>query len=185
MRAIAANIAYRAVRNRGTVGGSLGHADPAADWVSGLAALGARLTLRSRAGARIVYAENFIVGALESVLRPDEIIETIHVPARPSSAHWSYVKSCRKTGEFAHAIGAALIDPSRGTARVVIGAIEAAPIVLDNSMELFGGQLAGDYKERFDARVADAILARAGVSNRAQRHIHVNVLKRAIREAAA
>jgi carbon-monoxide dehydrogenase medium subunit len=185
MRAVAANIAYRAVRNRGTVGGSLSHADPAADWVSALSALGAKLTLRSRAGVRAVAMEEFIVGALESALRPGEIVETIHVPAMPASAHWGYVKSCRKTGEFADAIGAILIDPAAGCARVVIGAIDAAPIVITNAAELFGGRIAGDYKERFDARVADALLAKAGVSSPVHRHIHVSVLKRAVREAAA
>jgi len=185
MQGVAGNIAYRAVRNRGTVGGSLSHADPAADWVSALSALGAKLTLRSLPGARIVTMEDFIVGALESALRAGEIVETIHVPARPTSAHWGYVKSCRKTGEFAHAIGAILIDPGAATARVVIGAIDSAPIVITNAAELFGGRIAGDYKDRFDARVADVLLAKAGVSNAAHRHIHVNVLKRAVREAAA
>jgi aerobic carbon-monoxide dehydrogenase medium subunit len=185
MRAVAANIAYRAVRNRGTVGGSLSHADPAADWISALSALGAKLTLRSRAGVRTVAMKEFIVGALESALRPGEIVETIHVPAMPASAHWGYVKSCRKTGEFAHAIGAILIDPAAGRGRVVIGAIDAAPIVITDAAELFGGRIAGDYKERFDARVADALLAKAGVSSPVHRHIHVGVLKRAVREAAA
>ncbi|MBR1286382.1 FAD binding domain-containing protein [Bradyrhizobium sp. AUGA SZCCT0177] len=185
MQGVAGNIAYRAVRNRGTVGGSLSHADPAADWVSALSALGAKLTLRSLAGARTVTMEEFIVGALESALRVGEIVETIHVPSRPASAHWGYVKSCRKTGEFAHAIGAVLIDPSVATARVVIGAIDAAPIVITNATELFGGRIAGDYKERFEGRVADLLLVKAGVANAAHRHIHVNVLKRAVREAAA
>ena len=185
MQGVAGNIAYRAVRNRGTVGGSLGHADPAADWVSALSALGARLTLRSRAGARTVTMEDFIVGALKSALHDGEIVETIHVPVMPASAHWGYAKSCRKTGEFAHAIGAILIDPSAASARVVIGAIDSAPIVIANAAELFGGRIAGDYKDRFDARVADVLLAKAGVSNAAYRHIHVSVLKRAVREAAA
>ena len=185
MQKIAANIAYRAVRNRGTLGGSLGHADPAADWISALAAFGARLTLRSSAGTRLVDIENFIVSALESALHPGEIIETIHVPALAASAQWGYLKSCRKTGEYAHAIAAVVIDPPAGTARLVIGAIEAAPIVIKNPFELFGGRIAEDYKERFDPRVADAILARAGIADAAQRHIHVNVLKRAIRGAAA
>lgn len=185
MQRVAGNIAYRAVRNRGTVGGSLSHADPAADWVAALSALGAKLTLRSLAGARVVTMEDFIVGALESVLRAGEIVETIHVPAVPASAHWGYVKSCRKTGEFAHAIAAVLIDPSAATARVVIGAIDAAPIVIANAAELFGGSIAGDYKDRFDPRVADALLAKAGVSSAAHRHIHLSVLKRAVSEAAA
>jgi carbon-monoxide dehydrogenase medium subunit len=185
MQGVAGNIAYRAVRNRGTVGGSLSHADPSADWVSALSALNAKLTLRSLTGARMVTMEDFIVGALESALRPGEIVETIHVPAMPASVHWGYVKTCRKTGEFAHAIGAVMIDPSAATARVVIGAIDSAPIVITNAAELFGGRVAGDYKERFDARVADAILAKAGISNAVHRHIHVNVLKRAVQEAAA
>ena len=71
------------------------------------------------------------------------------------------------------------------TARVVIGAIDSAPIIITNAAELFGGRIAGDYKDRFDAHVADVLLAKAGVSNAAHRHIHVNVLRRAVREAAA
>ena len=127
MQGVAGNIAYRAVRNRGTVGGSLSHADPAADWVSALSALGAKLTLRSLAGARMVAMEDFIVGALESALRVGEIVETIHVPARPASAHWGYVKSCRKTGEFAHAIGAIL---SIALSSVAHGQQPAIPYVI-------------------------------------------------------
>ncbi|KRR21525.1 carbon monoxide dehydrogenase [Bradyrhizobium lablabi] len=185
MQRVAGSIAYRAVRNRGTVGGSLSHADPAADWVSALAAFGAKLTLRSLAGSRTLAMEAFVVGALESALRAGEIVETIHIPVMPASAHWGYFKACRKPGEFAHAIGAVMIDPSAGTARVVIGAIDSAPILIANPAELFGGRIGGDYKERFDARVADAILAKAGVASPAHRHIHVGVLQRAVREAAA
>jgi carbon-monoxide dehydrogenase medium subunit len=185
MREVAANIAYRAVRNRGTIGGSLSHADPAADWVSALSALGASLTLRSRDGVRKVAIEEFVVGALESALRPGEIVETIHVPQRAVSAHWGYAKSCRKTGEFAHAIGAVLIDPDAASARIVIGAIDAAPIVLVNPTELFGGRIGADYRQRLDVRVADELLARAGVRDAADRHIHIHVLKRAVNEAAA
>jgi carbon-monoxide dehydrogenase medium subunit len=185
MQGVAANIAYRAVRNRGTVGGSLSHADPSADWVSALSALSTKLTLRSRAGARVVTMEEFIVGALESALRPGEIVETIHVPALSASAHWGYVKSCRKTGEFAHALCAIVIDPDAATARIVIGAIDSAPIVITDAVELFGGRIDTSYKERFDGRVADAILAKAGVSNAVHRHIHLSVLKRAVREACA
>jgi carbon-monoxide dehydrogenase medium subunit len=185
MRGVAANIAYRAVRNRGTIGGSLSHADPAADWISALAALGARVALRSLAGARVMAIEAFVVGALESALHAGEIVEAVHVPPRPVSAQWGYAKSCRKTGEFAHAIGAVLVDPARASARVVIGAIDTVPIVLTDAAELFGGRVAADYKQRFDARVADALLAKAGISDAAERHIHVSVLKRAVHEAAA
>lgn len=185
MRSVAANIAYRAVRNRGTIGGSLSHADPAADWISALAALGARVTLRSLAGVRTMPVETFVVGALESALHTGEIVEAVHVPTRSASAHWGYAKSCRKTGEFAHAIGAVLVDPTAALARIVIGAIDTTPIVLTDAAELFGGRISADYKQRFDVHAADALLAKAGIDDAAQRHIHASVLKRAIQEAAA
>jgi aerobic carbon-monoxide dehydrogenase medium subunit len=185
MQRVASAIAYRAVRNRGTIGGSLSHADPAADWVAALSALGAKVTLRSALGARDLLVGEFVTGALESALRADEILEAVRVPAMAASARWGYVKACRKSGDFAHAMAAVLIDPEYATARAVIGALDAAPIVLRDAAELFGGRITGDFKQQFDARVADAILAKAGVANAADRHIHVTVLRRAINEAAA
>ena len=185
MQRVAGGIAYRAVRNRGTIAGSLCHADPAADWVSTLSALGAKLTLRSLAGARDVATEDFVTGALETALKPGEIVEAVRVPVMTPTARWGYVKACRKPGEFAHAIAAVLIDPEAATARVVVGALERAPIVLGDAAELFGGRITGDFERQFDARVADAILLKAGIANAADRHIHAAVLRRAINEAAA
>jgi aerobic carbon-monoxide dehydrogenase medium subunit len=185
MQRVASAIAYRAVRNRGTIGGSLSHADPAADWISALSALGAKVSLRSATRTRDLLIEEFITGALESALHPGEILEAVRVPAMTPSARWGYVKACRKSGEFAHAMAAVLIDPEQATARAVIGALDAAPIVLRDAAELFGGRITGDFKQQFDARVADAILTKAGVANAADRHIHVTVLRRAITEAAS
>jgi carbon-monoxide dehydrogenase medium subunit len=185
MQRVAGAIAYRAVRNRGTIGGSLSHADPAADWVSALPALGAKVRLRSTSGIRDLAVEDFITGALESALQVGEIVESVRVPVMRASARWGYIKACRKPGEFAHAIAAVLIDPEAAKARVVIGAIEAAPIVLRDASMLFGGRVTGNFKQQFDARVADALLVKAGVANAADRHIHVAVLCRAIDEAAA
>ncbi len=167
MQRVAGAIAYPAVRNRGTIGGSLCHADPAADWVSALSALGAKLTLRSLAGARDLAIEQFVTGALESALQLGEIVEAVRVPVMAPSARWGYVKACRKQGEFAHAIAAVLIDPEKASARAVIGAVETAPIVLGDAAALFGGRVSGDF------------------ANAADRHIHVAVLRRAINEAAA
>jgi aerobic carbon-monoxide dehydrogenase medium subunit len=185
MQRVASAIAYRAVRNRGTIGGSLCHADPAADWVSALPALGAKVRLRSANGVRDLAVEDFITGALESALQAGEIVEAVCVPVLRSSARWGYVKACRKPGEFAHAIAAVMIDPEVGTARVVIGAIEAAPIVLGDAASLFGGRITGNFGAQFDPRAADALLIKAGMANAADRHIHVAVLRRAIDEAAA
>ena len=185
MQRVAAAIAYRAVRNRGTIGGSLSHADPAADWVTALPALGAKVRLRSVEGTRDLAVEDFITGALETALHRGEILEAVRVPVMRRSARWGYMKACRKPGEFAHAIAAVLIDPDAETSRVVIGAIETAPIVLRDAAPLFGGRVTGEFKQRFDARVADALLIRAGVTNATDRHIGTTVLRRAINEAAA
>jgi len=184
MQRVASAIAYRAVRNRGTIGGSLSHADPAADWVAALSALGAKVTLRSAAGARDLLVGEFVTGALESALRPGEILEAVRVPAMTASARWGYVKACRKSGDFAHALAAVLVDPERASACVVIGALHGAPIVLGDAASLFGGRVTGDFRQQFDPLVADAILTKAGVTSAADRHIHVAVLRRAISEAS-
>jgi carbon-monoxide dehydrogenase medium subunit len=63
--------------------------------------------------------------------------------------------------------------------------VEAAPIVLGDAAALFGGRVTPDFKRQFDARVADAILIKAGIANTADRHIHLTVLRRAINEASA
>ena len=185
MQRVAANIAYRAVRNRGTIGGSLSHADPAADWVSALAALGATVALRSRSGERHLAIEAFVTGALATALQPGEMVVSVRVPAMRPSARWGYVKACRKPGEFAHAIAAVLIDPDAATARMVIGAIDAAPIVPGDAAALFGGRISDDFSRQFDPRAADALLLQAGVTDAVSRHIHVTVLIRAVREATA
>ena len=185
MQRVAGAIAYRAVRNRGTIGGSLSHADPAADWISALPALGAKVRLRCTQGARDLAIEDFITGALESALQAGEIVEAVLVPIMRPSARWGYVKACRKPGEFAHAIAAVMIDPEARNARVVIGAIERRPIVLRDASPLFGGRITGNFRQQFDARLADALLTQAGMASAADRHIHVAVLRRAIDEAAS
>jgi aerobic carbon-monoxide dehydrogenase medium subunit len=184
MARVAAAIAYRAVRNRGTVGGSLVHADPAADWITALIALGAQVELASRAGARRLDLVDFIVGALEVALHPGELLTAVRIPAVSANARWGYVKHCRKVGEFAHAIGCVMIDPVAGRGRAVIGAIEAQPIVLHDARPLFGGRIGGDFGSRFDSRVADAALIEAGVPDEVDRHMHITVLRRAVMQAA-
>jgi aerobic carbon-monoxide dehydrogenase medium subunit len=185
MARVAGGIAYRAVRNRGTIGGSLAHADPAADWVSALSALGAEVEIASHArNRRRVAIGEFVLGALDVALAPDELVIAIRVPSLPSSARWGYVKHCRKVGEFAEAIGAVVIDPERGSGRAVIGAVEAAPVVIEDARVLFGGAIGPSFAARFDASAAEALLASAGMSDPVDRHIHVTVLRRAVTQAS-
>lgn len=132
LRHVAGGIAYRAVRNRGTIGGSLAHADPAADWVSSLMALDARVIVRGAKGETAWPVERFMLGGFMTVLQPGELITGVSVPRLSSSARWGYYKICRKTGEFAKAIGAVVSDPDRGVLRLVCGAVEVTPLLLES-----------------------------------------------------
>ena len=130
MQKVAGRIAYRGVRNRGTLGGSLAHADPAADWVLTCVALGARVNVRGPGGARSVPMADFMVAAYTTVLEAGEFIESVDVPAVSATARWGYYKFTRKVGEFADASCACYFDPATRTARVVIGAMDGAPRLL-------------------------------------------------------
>jgi carbon-monoxide dehydrogenase medium subunit len=124
---VAAGIAYRSIRNRGSIGGSLVHADPAADWPIVLMALGATVNIRSVQGARNIPADRFVRGTFTTELADNEIVESIDVPKLSQSGRFGYFKFCRKTGEFAEANAAVLFDPERGIARMFVGAIGSYP----------------------------------------------------------
>jgi carbon-monoxide dehydrogenase medium subunit len=129
---IAEHIAYRAVRNRGTIGGSLCHADPAADWVVTMIALGASALTYRRQGGRAIPLAQFILGPFRTALEPGEILIAVRVPRLVAEARWGYYKACRKPGEFAHAMAAVLDDPSRRARRMVIGALGTRPLLLED-----------------------------------------------------
>lgn len=131
LKFVAHGIAYRAVRNRGTMGGSLAHADPAADWVSTLGALGATIVAQGTAKQPKRYAaETFVEGAFMTKLAENEVIVAIEVPRLSAAAKWAYYKINRKTGEFANAIGVAILDHKTGLTRVLAGATDGSPAVL-------------------------------------------------------
>ena len=127
LRHVAGGIAYRAVRNRGTLAGSLAHADPAADWVLAMNALDAQLELSSPSGTRRLPMAQFMSGAFTTALHDGELLTGVLVPRMSPDMRWGYVKFCRKTGEFAEASAAAVFDPVQGSARLVIGALDGAP----------------------------------------------------------
>jgi carbon-monoxide dehydrogenase medium subunit len=151
---VAEGIAYRAVRTRGTIGGSVCHADPAADWVTVLTTLGAEaLTSEGRA----LSLRDFILGAFRTALRPGELLCAVRVSKVSSAARWGYVKACRKPGEFAHAMAAVLVD--RGVTRAVIGAIGGPPIVLQGAAVMRSPDLPG--LDMVDAHLQRVVLGRA------------------------
>jgi carbon-monoxide dehydrogenase medium subunit len=179
---IAAGISYRAVRNRGTIGGSLCHADPAADWVSALAALGATCIVTDGRASRRLPAPDFMTAAFETALRPGEVLEAVVVPKVSRRARFGWHKVSRKTGKFAMAIGAVLWDPEPDVFRAVMGATHGKPIVIDDARELLGPP--GDPLGMDEPR-ARALLLQHGIKAGAAQRTHLAALRRAATEAFA
>ncbi len=164
MQQVAAGIAYRAVRTRGTVGGSLAHADPAADWVVALAALGARIRVQSPRGERVVAADDFMLGAYTTVLQADELIVSVAVPPHTPTTRWGYHKLCRKPGEFAEASAAVYLDEARDAARIVLGAVDGPPVLLKDLAAAVAAQGAGAAsRPQLRAAVAAALPGRDAI----------------------
>ncbi|MCC6609495.1 MAG: FAD binding domain-containing protein [Burkholderiales bacterium] len=171
LSAVARTIAYRAVRNRGTLGGSLAHADPAADWVNLMALLDAEIVARGPSGERRLHAAAFVRGPLTTDLAADEIITGVSVRKLSGRARWGQYKFNRKPGEFAEAIGGFVHDPELGMARALVGAIGDAPYVVADAMRL-------DEPAMHDA------VSRAGFADGTYEHqIHFAALKRATAQA--
>jgi aerobic carbon-monoxide dehydrogenase medium subunit len=135
MASVAHRIAYRPVRNRGTIGGSLAHADPAADWVAVLPALGATAIALGPRGERRIPAAAFVTGIFETALGADELLRAIEVPVLPAGARWGHWKFCRKVGEFSKATACVLALPGQAP-RAVLAALDAPPLVIEDARAL-------------------------------------------------
>lgn len=171
MRSVAREIGYRAIRNRGTIAGSLCHADPAADWVSALFLLDASVCIASPDGTRDVPMTSFVTGAYATALGEAEMVTAVRIPRLSTSARWSYYKICRKPGEFAEAIAGFLVDPERSSCRGVVGATHGAPYVIPDASPLL---------RRFESGLALEHVRAAGLDGDGYAvQVHVVALKRA------
>ena len=102
-------IAHPQIRNRGTVGGSLAHADPASELPVLALALGCRMRLQRRGGERWVAAEDFFTGLLETALEPEEMVTEVAVPPMPAGTGWAFTEIARRRGDYAQVGVAALV----------------------------------------------------------------------------
>ena len=132
----AAFIGDTQVRNRGTIGGSLAHADPAADYSPVLVAADARIIARSSRGEREIPADKFFTNLMETALKPDEILAEVIVP-KLGSASGAYTRLHRVEGNFAIVNAAAILGDR--SARVALGGVGTTPVALDLSAELARG----------------------------------------------
>lgn len=124
-------IAHFQIRSRGTIGGSLSHADPAAELPTIVTALGGKLVLRSVRGERIVGAADFYTGFLSTALKPDELLTEIRLPIVPARTGSAFMEVSRRHGDFALAAVAALVrldqDGRCAFVRLVVAGVHGVP----------------------------------------------------------
>ena len=121
------HVAHYQIRNRGTVGGSLAHADPAAELPGIALTCEAKIAVVGKAGDRVIEAKDFFRGPLTTALGPDEIITEIRFPAWPRQRRFGFHEFARRRGDFALAGAALFYDEDGGKAtNVRVGAIGVA-----------------------------------------------------------
>ena len=161
--AAARHVGHRAIRNMGTLGGSLAHADPAAELPAAAIALDARIAIHGQGHApRVLPAEDLFVAPFRTVLDPTELLVDVQVPDQ-SAATWGFAEVARRPGDFAIAGVAATVHLAGGicrTARVVGFGVGDAPIRLVAAEALLAGQaIEADVARRAGQAAAAALLA--------------------------
>ncbi len=180
MPRVASGLSYRAVSTRGTIGGSLALADPAAEWPTVLTALGAKVTLISRAGRRKLSVAELITGVYDTQI-DGEVLERIEIPKLSDGARWGYVKLSRKSGAFANSIAAVVRDPGRSYVRAVVGAVNGPPIILQHTSRLVdAGGAALEALER--AISSDVTAADDRLFDDYQIEVHTATIARAVHQ---
>jgi carbon-monoxide dehydrogenase medium subunit len=179
MPRVAATLAYRAIRTRGTIGGSLALSDPAAEWPTVLTALDAEVMISGPSGERSLKCTEFTTGIFETRLAPEEIIVRVRIPKLSAEARWGYLKLSRKSGEFASALAVVIADRGRGHSRVVLGVASGAPLVLDDTSQLVSEGARGEIR---GAVAADLDRATDRHFDEFQRNLHAVAAMRAVHQ---
>ena len=138
-----AEVGHPATRARGTIGGSLAHADPAAELPAVMLALEAVLTISGPSGERRVPAEGFFLGAFETAVQTGELLTEIHLPAASSEGQ-AFLEIARRKGDFAVISAAVRLgfaeDGRCSVARIVLGGVAGAPVRCRESEERLLGE---------------------------------------------
>ncbi|MFI5283912.1 MAG: FAD binding domain-containing protein [Candidatus Dormibacterales bacterium] len=149
------------VRNRGTVVGSVCHADPSGDWGAVMLALNADVVARSAAGERVIHIADFFTGPLTNSLKPDEIVTEIRIPAPAGASGGAYNKLERKVGDFATAAAAVQVEMKDGKlTKVGIG----LTAVGETNLKAAAAEKSLTGQEPTDARIAEAAKLAASIA---------------------
>lgn len=138
------HIAHVQIRNRGTIGGSLAHADPAAELPAVAVALDAQLRVQNQSGERWIAARDFYVGLFTTDLAPDEMLVEIAIPPMPARTGWSIQEFARRRGDYAIVGVAAMVTLNQAgqcnTARLVLLSVGEGPVTAHQAMEMLLGE---------------------------------------------
>ncbi|HZD72398.1 MAG TPA: FAD binding domain-containing protein [Actinomycetota bacterium] len=174
------------VRNRGTIGGSVAHADPSADYLPALAAAAGTITLASARGERTLTPDEFFIDLMLTSREPEEVVTAVTVPKLPDGWRSAFQRLARVEGSFAIVNAAAVLAGDRSVATVALGGVGPRPMVVDASEQLRDG-----VDEQALGRVGEAVHEAARdatgdlMSDATYRREMASVFaKRALREAA-
>jgi carbon-monoxide dehydrogenase medium subunit len=173
LREALSHVAHPAIRTRGTIGGSVAHADPAAEVPAVVALHGGTVVARSVRGERTIAAADFFTGWLTNALEPDELLTEVRLPALPAGCGTAFVELSRRHGDFALVGVAAMV--AAGDVRVALTGVDGAPALRrfdDDSVDI-GREVAASldppadlhataaYRRRVAAVLVDRALALA------------------------
>jgi carbon-monoxide dehydrogenase medium subunit len=183
---VAGKIGDVQVRNKGTIGGSCVHADPAGDWPAAMLALDAEFEIAGPRGNRTVAAKDFFVDMLTSAVKPDEILKFIHVPATAKTV--GYVKFAQKASGFAIAGVAAVLDKERKSVAVAVtGVAPKAYRATETESSLRGSELSAATIATAAQKAADGVDPLSDIHASAEFRAHLACVqaKRALELAAS
>jgi aerobic carbon-monoxide dehydrogenase medium subunit len=179
------------VRHRGTIGGSLAHADPASELPTVVVALQGSVTVLGPTGKRAISAPDFFITHFTTALDPGEVVTGVQVPVIQEGRGWAFVELTRRVGDFALVEAAALVDMDEGgtcsAVRLALGAVGERPF---DASELAAPMIGAAPDERGAAEVAEAasgeVEPSSGVHGSAEyrRRMVATVAKRALMTAA-
>lgn len=185
-------VGHPQIRNRGTVGGSIAQADPAAEYPAVAVALGAKMKIIGASGTRVVEAEDFFVTYLTTAIEPTEILTEVFVPKLSAGTGWSFLEVARRHGDFAMAgvaVTLTLRDGKCADSRVVLFGIGATPLRARAVEDAIRGETA---REDLFAQVApkateniDEPMSDVHASAEYRKHLAQVLTRRGLCEAAA
>lgn len=167
-------VGHQVIRNRGTIGGSVAHADAAAELPTALTAVEADVILESKNGTRTVRAEDFFEFHFTTVLDETEMVAAIDVPSLPADAGTAFLEVSRRHGDFAVAAVAAIVHENK--TRLVFAGVATRPLIVETEDE--------DPTEAALAAADEAGIADDLLASRSYRRRLVGVLARRARAAA-